>query len=107
MHSTGCLALAASLSLIHTRDDALGRQVKVIGPDPVTGLDDSGSPVTTTAYDADGNVVSTTDPRGHTTTYDYDDLDRLASTTDANGGVTNYTYDADGEQTSVTDPMAA
>ena len=81
--------------------DALGRQVKVIGPDPATGLND----VTKTAYDADGNVTSTTDPLGHATTNVYNSLNEIVSTTDANGGKTSYTYDADGEQTSVTDPM--
>ena len=75
--------------------------MKVIAPDPATGLND----VTKTAYDADGNVTSTTDPLGHATTNVYNSLNEIVSTTDANGGKTSYTYDADGEQTSVTDPM--
>ena len=38
---------------------------------------------TTTAYDADGNVMSMTDPLGHTTTYHYDALNRQTKAIDA------------------------
>ena len=48
--------------------NGLGEQIETVAPDPATGLDDAGSPVTTTSYDADGNVLGVTDPLGHTTT---------------------------------------
>ena len=62
-------------------------------------------PVTTTAYDAAGQVTSTTDALGYVTTYAYDNLGRQTSTTlpDPDGGdgdlispVTHTQYDADG-----------
>lgn len=58
------------------RYDALDRRTDVLagfykGPDGPTGF-----AVTTTAYDAVGNVLSTTDPIGRVTSYAYDALDR-------------------------------
>ena len=91
----------------------LGQRTVEIDPDPATGLADlgGGSPVTTTTYDAVGNVTSTTDPLGNTTTYAYNANDELLTQTDPavdvsgtmTHPVTTYTYDADGEQTSLTD----
>ena len=64
----------------------------------------------TTAYDADGNVLSQTvaDTTGgdasRTVSYTYDSHDLLASSTDATGAVTKYTYDAYGDLATQTDP---
>ena len=71
------------------------------------GAVDSGvSPeVTSSIYDCDGDVISTTDPRNNTTTDAYDGLGNLVSTTDADNGTTSYTFDADGNQLTETDPM--
>jgi len=60
--------------------------------------------MTVTAYDADGNMTSATDPLGHATTYGYDPDNRLTSVTDPLGHVTTYMYDADGEKTYAFDP---
>ncbi|MDG6981077.1 MAG: RHS repeat protein, partial [Nitrososphaerota archaeon] len=92
---------------------------------------DGGWLYTDHAYDAYGNVLSTTDADNHTTyfryssatpyystyltkksalagtqnvttTYAYDQYGDLLSTTDPNGQTTSYTYDAIGRQTSIT-----
>jgi len=60
--------------------------------------------VTSYTYDADGNVISITDPLNHTTTKAYDILNRLIKVTDALGGVTLYAYDAQDNVISVTSP---
>ena len=52
----------------------------------------------------DGDLLSETDPLGHTTTYTYDHLGELSSETDPDGGVTSYGYDLMGDETSLTDP---
>lgn len=66
---------------------------------------------TTYTYDANGNVLSATDPDLHTTWDDYDALNRVVKTVSADGSGPNdthyatiTTYDAVGNVTSVTDP---
>ncbi|ULR56084.1 DUF6531 domain-containing protein [Streptomyces deccanensis] len=97
--------------------DADGNLVTVT--DPLGG-------VTTTAYDAVGNVTRRTDADKRATSYAYDELDRLTTVTapdggttaygydlasnvsrrtDANDHVTTYGYDAARRLTSVTDPL--
>ena len=61
-------------------DNALGQQTKVEQPDPTGGGQDSGSPVTQTVYDADGNVTAT-----------------ITATTASTANVTATTYDDFGE----------
>jgi RHS repeat-associated protein len=58
---------------------------------------------TTTAYDAAGQVQSTTDALNHTTSYAYDDAGRRTSVTDALTHVITFTYDNAGNQLSVKD----
>lgn len=61
--------------------------------------------VTSTSYDADGNVTALVDPLTQTTTNGYDALNRLTSVTYSDGltpSVT-YDYDANGNRTSMTD----
>ncbi len=64
-----------------------------------------------TAYDAEGQVIATTDGRGNVTTMAYDALGRLTSRTEAAGSpiaaTTTYTYDAAGNQTAVDAPLSA
>ena len=55
--------------------DNLGRKTREWQPDP-DGVGPLARPVTSFAYDADGNLTSVTDPRGFTTTYAYDGLGR-------------------------------
>ncbi|MGJ8660553.1 MAG: hypothetical protein ACSHXL_00810, partial [Bacteroidota bacterium] len=67
--------------------DAVGRPVKVWEPDPITGLVDRstpsdpllGSPLTETAYDANSNVISTTNPLEHVWDFIYDARNRKIS----------------------------
>ena len=57
----------------------------------------------TNAYDADGNLASVTDARGHTTRFYYDRLGRRMSTLNALDETTSQTYDPAGRVTSMTD----
>jgi RHS repeat-associated protein len=49
---------------------------------------------TVTAFDANGNAVATTDPRGHETARAFDDRDRLLTLNEPEGRFTEYSYDA-------------
>jgi RHS repeat-associated protein len=65
----------------------------------------------TTEYDADGEVIETTDADGRTVTYSYDQLgDQTGqSLLNAAGGaieITTFTYDSDGEMTGADNPSA-
>ncbi len=62
----------------------------------LTKLDDG--TFTSSAYDLDGNVLSTTDALGQTNSYAYNGLNQLASQILPDGTVTNFTYDAAGNQ---------
>ena len=53
------------------------------------------------AYDIAGNVLTHTDPNGHTTTYIYDKLDRLYQVKDPLNQVTEYEYSVLGELKSI------
>ncbi|MDQ1698536.1 MAG: hypothetical protein QOG34_399, partial [Frankiaceae bacterium] len=63
---------------------------------------------TTYGYDADGNLVSTTDPNGHVASATYDFLDRRITQTRSRvagqPATTVYTYDPAGNVTAVTRP---
>jgi YD repeat-containing protein len=48
------------------------------------------------AYDAQDNLASVTDARGHTTSYSYDDLGRLLKVISPDTQVTRYEYDSAG-----------
>ena len=76
--------------------DGLNRVVKVVDPLGKTS---------TTAYDANGNVVSRTDQLGRVTRYTYDELNRLVRTTDPLGGVTETEYDSAGNRSATVDPL--
>ena len=60
--------------------DALNRRVRMIESDP-DGAGPLATPATSWEYDAAGNVVKLTDPRGNVTTMEYDALQRLVKTT--------------------------
>jgi RHS repeat-associated protein len=52
--------------------------------------------ITSTTYDANGNRITVTNPRGYNTLYLYDGYDRLTKTTDPEGHYVVQSYDAAG-----------
>lgn len=58
-------------------------------------------------YDANGNVLTMTDPLGRLTRQTFDSLNRLTRITDAAGGITAITYDAEDRPLTLTDPNGA
>ncbi len=93
--------------------DNLGRQKKVIQPDP-DGAGSLTAPYSTYVWDAAGNLTGVTDPLGKTTNHEYDTLHRrtkdLLPDPDGAGSLarptTTYQYDAAGNLTQLTDPVA-
>ncbi|HET7313097.1 RHS repeat-associated core domain-containing protein [Salinisphaera sp.] len=84
-----------TLAYQHRRTfDALSRLLQSLG---------AANQIVSYGYDANGNRVSVTDPRGHQTTYAYDALDRLVQTTDPLGGITRRHYNAQDRVTRITD----
>ncbi|HEX7814109.1 putative Ig domain-containing protein, partial [Dyella sp.] len=77
--------------------DAGGRLTAVIAA-PVGGS----RPTTHYTYDADGNVLTRTDPDGAVTQYSYDAQGNLVSVVDALGDTVTYGYDAEDRRTSQT-----
>jgi len=77
--------------------NAQGQLTSVIAP-AVNG----NSPTTTYAYDADGNLLTSTDPNGAITTYQYDASGNLLSVEDGAGNTVSYTYNANDQVTSKT-----
>ena len=78
--------------------DAAGRLVRSVA-------DAGGQKLATTlTYDKRGDLLSVTDPNGHTRTFAYDAMGRLVSQTDALGNTTKFGYDALSNRTSVVDP---
>ena len=65
--------------------------------------DNSSRTLSTTAYDAFGEVLTSTDANGNATQYTYDAAGRRQTVTDALSHVTTFGYDAAGNQTSVKD----
>ena len=59
--------------------------------------------MTTTTYDAVGNVTSVTDPDGNVTSYVYDRLNRQVQVTDPLWNTSSVVYDADGNVIQTTD----
>ncbi|WP_433040875.1 LamG-like jellyroll fold domain-containing protein [Dactylosporangium sp. CS-033363] len=104
--------------------DLAGRVTRTTAPDntyTTAAYDGAGRPVrasaydagnnqlttASTAYDRNGNMVSSTDPRGHTTTFAYDATNALVSqvepVTATTSITTTYGYDAAGNRTRYTD----
>ncbi|MFJ6671242.1 LamG-like jellyroll fold domain-containing protein [Actinosynnema sp. NPDC091369] len=91
--------------------DRLGRQVTASEPGyRAPGSTDTGTPTTRTRYDALGNVLEVTDPRGNTVRNTYDQLNRLVAvdrpmTTDADRAVWRFAYTRTGQELTGTDPL--
>lgn len=62
-----------------------------------TSVTDPDGHTTTSSYDADGNLLSSTDALGNTTSYVYNALDEVTSETDPDGMLVTYSYDAAGD----------
>ncbi|MCW2756250.1 MAG: sle, partial [Marmoricola sp.] len=87
--------------------DAYGRMTSVV---TARGNVSGANPAdykTTYTYNANNQLLVTTDPLGHGFTNAYDDAGNLTSVTDADGKVTTYSYNADNRVTTVTDPRGA
>ncbi|MEU1721185.1 RHS repeat-associated core domain-containing protein [Nonomuraea sp. NPDC005692] len=92
--------------------DRVGRVVEQLLPTYTPPGGQPVSPKATTVYNAAGDAVSVTDPRGQTTTAVYDGLGRKVQVTaprtgSAAAGVWNYGYDLLGEALWTTDPTGA
>ena len=79
--------------------DALDRLTAIQRPE----LPGGERPTTQFAYDAVGNTLVITGPRGFATTYAYDENDNVVTITDPLGGQTAYTYDAEDRPVTATD----
>jgi RHS repeat-associated protein len=89
--------------LIRRRDPAGGVvSIAYDALDRVIQLADA-SGVVTQAHDANGNVVSVTDPLGRATRYEYDAMDRRVAKTDSLGATERYEYDGLGNLTRFVD----
>ena len=77
-------------------NDHDGRQVQV---------DDALGGSTLSAYDALGQLTSSTDPEGFSTAYTYDRLGRMTQREHPDAGTTRYYYDPAGNLTKETNPL--
>ncbi|WP_141753345.1 DUF4214 domain-containing protein, partial [Duganella sp. HH101] len=73
--------------------DAAGQLLSASAPPTLLNGATVPAQVTTFAYDANGNVLSITDPRGKKTAYDYDANGNRIRETNAAGDITTRTYD--------------
>ena len=92
--------------------DGDGEQTSKISPDGNLSGANTGNYTTTTAYNADGEVTTTTQAGGtgvtvtpRATTNGYDANGNKTTLLDARGYTTTTTYNADDKQTLVTDPV--
>jgi YD repeat-containing protein len=106
------LAGTASGPVLQYEYDSLGRQVKVIQPDP-DGSGPQAAPEMTFAYDAASQLTAVTDPLGRVTTYEFDGLARQVKITqpdpDGPGGlppaIQATVYDAAGQVLQTSDAL--
>ncbi|WP_428304807.1 RHS repeat-associated core domain-containing protein [Lacipirellula sp.] len=88
------------------RYDTFGRLDTMLQADPASGLiSTTGSPTTSYRYDAAGNRVAVTDPRGVTTQYEFDVFNRAVSVIDAQGNRTRTVYDVAGQVVAAIDAL--
>ncbi len=82
--------------------DHLNRKTSETDPDP-DGTGGLSAPVTTYTYDADGNMLTLTDPTLNVTTWTYDRQNRVTSETNQTGHADSDVYDANGNLIQETD----
>ncbi|GAA3305601.1 hypothetical protein GCM10020295_59710 [Streptomyces cinereospinus] len=82
--------------------DALGRTVRQ-DTFSDSALSEAGAITTTYDYDQRGDMVTSTDEKGHTRTWTYDALGRVTGTTDPDSGDTHTEYDDHGRVLSARD----
>jgi RHS repeat-associated protein len=70
----------------------------------ITRVQDPRAKVTTMTYDADGNLLSQTDPLNHEASWTYNALNEPLTATDRNGIVTTNTYDSNGNLLTTSTP---
>jgi RHS repeat-associated protein len=79
--------------------------------DPVTlgvaSVTDADGGTTTSTYDAQGSLLTQTDPLGRTTTYAYSSFNEPTSVIDPSGGTSTYSYDANGNLLSISRPLTS
>jgi RHS repeat-associated protein len=102
----GASTLAAAVATTGAYDsyysyDAAGRQTKLVGPLAQSANPDDSKLVWTTNYDAAGNTVKATDPDTGTTTSSYNDDNELVSSTDNAGQTLSTDYDVLGRKMAV------
>jgi len=96
--------------------DHAGRPTEVLQPDATYGNISGNSPTTTTTYDANGNVLTVTDPDSNEKTFTYDSRNRRTKTTfpaaadwlnsgTSTAGNISTTYDAAGNVLTVTNQL--
>jgi RHS repeat-associated protein len=86
------------------RYDVRNRQTQVIQSLSTTPDNTTTRYTSTTEYDAVGNPVKRTDPKGNATLTEYDALNRAIKITDPLGGVTRFVYDRRDNLIRVIDP---
>jgi YD repeat-containing protein len=71
----------------------------------VTRVVDPNDNVTTNTYDANGNLLTTTEPLGNTTSYTYNSFDEVLTETTPLVETSTNTYDANGNLLTTTNPL--
>ncbi|MGL5002088.1 MAG: hypothetical protein ACRDAM_04050, partial [Casimicrobium sp.] len=89
------------------RYDVRNRQTQVIQSLATNPTSATTRYTTTTEYDAVGNPIKRTDPKGNATTTEYDALNRAVKITDPLGGITQFVYDRRDNLIRVIDPKGS
>ncbi|MET8131358.1 LamG-like jellyroll fold domain-containing protein [Streptomyces sp. NPDC005251] len=95
-------------NVVTTAYDPLGQQVSQTLPSYTPpGSSTAITPVTSTQYNAAGQITTETDALSKVTSYTYDQLGDQVNETLPGGRTSHSTYDTDGDLLSVTDPTGA